>query len=194
MDAVHFAIYIAMQMAVRLVWTRRTITEHTFGYERNFMSPQKISSLERVRQHAKLLNLTIDILELPASTRTAQEAANACKCEVAQIVKSMIFERADDTSLVLILVSGAHNADMEKLKALFGCKLQRADPKKIRTQTGFAIGGISPIGHLNPIPTFLDKTLLDFDMVWAAAGKPNAVFSVAPVQLFQSTGATEIDV
>lgn len=158
------------------------------------MQIKKISSVERVRQHANSLKLPIDILELSTSTRTAQEAADACKCEVAQIVKSMIFERADDNSLVLILVSGVHNADMGKLREFFGCKLQRADPKKIRTQTGFAIGGISPIGHLNPIPTFLDKTLLNFDVVWAAAGKPNAVFSSPPMQLYQSIGATEIEV
>ncbi len=158
------------------------------------MRQNKTSSIERVRQQAELLGLSIDILELPQSTRTADEAATACKCEVGQIVKSMIFERSDNGTLVLILVSGAHNADMAHLKDYFGCKLQRADPKKIREETGFAIGGISPLGHLNPIPTFVDKTLLSFEIVWAAAGKPNAVFSVAPTLLVQAIGATQIDV
>jgi prolyl-tRNA editing enzyme YbaK/EbsC (Cys-tRNA(Pro) deacylase) len=158
------------------------------------MQSNKISSIERVRQQANSLNLLIEISELPDSTRTAEEAATACQCDVAQIVKSMIFERSDNKSLVLILVSGAHNADMGRLKDYFGCKLQRADPKKIREVTGFAIGGISPIGHLTPIPTFVDKTLLGFDIVWAAAGKPNAVFRVAPMDLFQAMGATQIDV
>lgn len=147
-----------------------------------------------MRQQANALDLPIAILELPDSTRTAEEAATACQCEVSQIIKSMVFERKDDESLVLILVSGAHNADMSRLKNYFGCKLQRADPRKIREVTGFAIGGISPIGHLNPIPTFVDKTLLGFDVVWAAAGKPNAVFSVGPLDLFQAIGATQIDV
>lgn len=158
------------------------------------MRTNNISSIDRVRQQAKLLGLPVDILELPNSTRTAEEAANACKCDVAQIVKSMIFQREDDMSLVLILVSGAHNANMARLEAYFGCKLQRADPKKIREETGFAIGGISPLGHLNPIPTFVDKTLLNFDIIWAAAGKPNAVFNVSPPHLVQAIGATGIDV
>ena len=158
------------------------------------MTAKNTPSIERVRQQAKSLDLAINILELENSTRTAQEAASACKCEVAQIVKSMIFERSDDNSLLLILVSGAHNADMRRLEDYFGCKLNRADHKKIRNQTGFAIGGISPIGHLTPIPTFMDKSLLNFDVVWAAAGKPNAVFSVTPMQLSQSIGATEIEV
>ena len=158
------------------------------------MQSNKTSSIERVRQQANALDLPINILELPDSTRTAEEAATACKCDVGQIIKSMIFERTDDNSLVLILVSGAHNADMGRLKDYFGCKLQRADPKKIREETGFAIGGISPIGHLNPISTFVDKTLLNFEIVWAAAGKPNAVFSVDPTRLVGAIGATQIDV
>ena len=158
------------------------------------MANIKLSSIERVRRHGEELGLDIEILELPDSTRTAAEAASACKCAVAQIVKSMIFERTDDNSLVLVLVSGAHNADMARLKDFFGCPLQRADPRKIRTETGFAIGGVSPIGHLSPIKVLMDKTLLDHEIVWAAAGKPNAVFSVDPEKLAKATGAQIVDV
>ena len=132
------------------------------------------------------------MLDHPA--HTAAEAAANQGCEVGQIVKSIVFERADDQSLVLVLVSGAHNAGMALLKAYFGCKLIPAKPDKIRQQTGFAIGGVSPIGHKFDIPTYMDRTLLDFETVWAAAGLPTTVFSVAPETLRQAANATVLDV
>ncbi|HHS83059.1 MAG TPA: YbaK/EbsC family protein [Devosia sp.] len=151
-------------------------------------------SIERVRLAADRLGLGVHILELEQSTRTAKEAADACGCPVSAIVKSMVFERADDGSLVLVLVSGAHNADLKKLKALFGCKLRPARPEKVREQTGFAIGGVAPVGHVNPIPVYMDEILLNHERVWAAAGQPNALFEVAPETLRDKTGARIIQV
>ena len=155
---------------------------------------QSESSLDRVTRVAGEMGLAITPQIMPDSTRTAQDAANACDCDVAQIVKSIIFERADTSELVLVLVSGQHNADMKKLAEHFGTELNRADPRKVREVTGFAIGGVSPIGHLIAIETVMDKTLLDYDIVWAAAGKPNAVFSVKPEALKNALVCAVIEV
>ena len=149
-------------------------------------------SLQRVEQAATDLGLPIDIHVMDSSTRTAQEAADSAGCDVAQIVKSLIFERTDNGELVLVLVSGAHNASMEKLSGHFGTDLERANPRKIRNVTGFAIGGVSPIGHLTPLDTVMDETLLEHDVVWAAAGKPNAIFKVDTAQLTEAIGAKVI--
>lgn len=149
----------------------------------------KSSSMDRVRDAAEVLGLDIKIVQMEQSTRTAQEAANACGCLVGQIVKSLVFEEAVDQSLVLILVSGGNNADLELLRQTHGLTLLRCDTRKVRNVTGFAIGGVAPIGHLNPIRTFMDEELLDHDVVWAAAGRPDSVFSVNPVALANTTGA-----
>lgn len=153
-----------------------------------------LKSIQRVANAAKELGLEINILEMEQSTRTAQEAANAVGCEVAQIVKSMIFERKDNQQLVLVLVSGAHNADMKLLAEHFGTKLDRADPRKIREQTGFAIGGVSAIGHLIDIPVVMDDSLLTLETVWVAAGKPNALFSVNAKHLADAVKAVSIKI
>ena len=153
-----------------------------------------LRSMERVASAARDAGLAIKIVEMAQSTRTAQEAADAAGCDVAQIVKSLVFERADDKTLVLVLVSGVHNADMKRLAQHFGCTLDRADPRKVRDVTGFAIGGVSPIGHLSPLPVAMDETLLDHKTVWAAAGKPTAVFECDPRQLAEVCGAFVIGV
>ena len=151
------------------------------------------SSYDRVIRAANALKLQITPQIMPQSTRTAQEAAIACDCEVAQIVKSLIFERCDNQELVLVLASGGSNADMQKLKNHFGCKLVRAEPRKIRELTGFAIGGVSLIGYLIELETAMDKDLITYDTVWAAAGKPEAVFMVSAKRLYNSIDCRLID-
>ena len=141
---------------------------------------RKRSSMERVQDAAVDLGLEIKVVRMDQSTRTAQEAADACGCSVGQIVKSLIFEEATDGTLVLVLVSGINNADLKLLRDLHGLHLQRCDTRKVRNVTGFAIGGVAPIGHLTPIRTFMDEDLLKYDVVWAAAGRPDSVFSVEP--------------
>lgn len=150
---------------------------------------KKASSMDRVRADLVRFGLETDIETMPASTRTAQDAAAACGCEVAQIVKSLIFERHDDQSLVLLLIAGHNQADMDLASQLLGTSLDRADPKKVRAETGFAIGGVAPLGHLCAIPVYMDPDLLQFDQVWAAAGAPNAVFAVDPTRLHEAIGA-----
>ena len=139
-------------------------------------------SIDRVRDAIASFDNDITIKQMPGSTRTAQDAANAIGCEVGQIVKSLIFE-TENGGLVLLLVSGKHNVDLKQFKNQFGQALKRADPQKVRKETGFAIGGVAPIGHLKQVDTWLDESLLAYDVLWAAAGAPNAVFSVTPKDL-----------
>ncbi len=146
-------------------------------------------SINRVEAAALAANLNVKIERMPESTRTAADAAEACDCSIGQIVKSMIFEGSDTGNLKLLLVSGAHDVDLTRAKTFFGEPLQRADPKRVRTETGFAIGGVSPIGHKSEIETWMDAELLNYEAVWVAAGAPNAVFSVSPSSLRQITKA-----
>lgn len=149
-------------------------------------------SVRRVERAAEVAGLDVTVLRMPDSTRTAAEAARACGCGVGQIVKSMIFEGAESGALKLVLVSGAHDLDLARSGALFGEALIRADPKRVREETGFAIGGVSPIGHLAPLETWMDVALLAHEVVWVAAGAPNAVFSIAPETLKRVSGAKEV--
>ncbi len=148
-----------------------------------------MKSIDRVRTAAEAAGLPVDIVTMPATTRTAEDAATACGCTVDRIVKSMIFEAEETGELVLLLVSGRHNADLTHVQREIGLTLKRADPTKVRDVTGFAIGGVSPIGHKSPIKAWIDTVLLGQETVWAAAGKPNAVFEAAPEALAAATGA-----
>lgn len=133
------------------------------------------------------------IVVLPDSVHTAALAAEALGCEVGAIANSLLFDA--DGSPVLILTSGAHRVDTDKAAAAVGVpKLSRAKPEFVRQHTGQVIGGVSPIGHPAPVPTFIDPWLRKYDVVWAAAGHPAAVFSTTYDELVVMTGATEIEV
>jgi prolyl-tRNA editing enzyme YbaK/EbsC (Cys-tRNA(Pro) deacylase) len=146
----------------------------------NPVVPKPGSSMERVAQDAERLGLQIELRVMDQSTRTAEDAAEACGCTVGQIVKSLVFENADTGALALLLVSGSHNADLEYISSRYGLNLKRCDGRRVRDETGFAIGGVAPIGHKAPVATWLDESLLDHETVWAAAGRPDSVFSVDP--------------
>jgi prolyl-tRNA editing enzyme YbaK/EbsC (Cys-tRNA(Pro) deacylase) len=152
------------------------------------------SSAQRVQDAAERLSLPIAIREMPQSTRTAEEAAAACGCAVAQIVKSLVFEGSGSGQPYLILVSGANRLDQDGIAARIGEKLLRPDAARVRAWTGFVIGGIPPFGHDTPLATFIDEDLLGHDVVWAAAGTPKAVFSVSPQALAEAVKATRIAV
>lgn len=147
------------------------------------------TSTQRVIDAATRAGLTIEVVSMPASTRTAHEAAAACGCAVGQIVKSLVFQGRNSASLYLLLVSGSNMVDMDKAAAQAGEQLERADPRRVRERTGFAIGGVAPIGHMEPCPALMDEDLLQYETVWAAAGAPNAVFAVNPAKLQQATQA-----
>jgi prolyl-tRNA editing enzyme YbaK/EbsC (Cys-tRNA(Pro) deacylase) len=140
-----------------------------------------VSALDRVRSVLRAAGIDPEIREFPDGTRTAPEAAAAVGCEVAQICKSLVF-RVGDAPL-LIVASGANRVD----EARFGAV--KADARWVREQTGFAIGGVPPVGHARPIDTVVDEDLLRHDVVWAAAGTPRAVFAIAPDRLVAVTGA-----
>jgi len=149
-------------------------------------------SVKRVETAAQESSLEIEVVRMPQSTRTAADAAHACGCSAAQIVKSMIFEGKESGALKLLLVSGAHDVDLKIAAQTVGEGLIRADPKRVRAETGFAIGGVAPIGHLHPIETWMDTLLLDYDLVWAAAGTPDAVFAVSPIALKTAVSASDL--
>ncbi len=147
-------------------------------------------SIARVEAAAKDAGLDITVRRMGESTRTAGEAAQQCGCDVAQIVKSLIFQGQTSDRLYLFLVAGDNTLDLAKAAALAGEELGRADPRLIRDQTGFAIGGVSPIGHKIEIPCFADATLQRFETVWAAAGAHDAVFEAVTAALISAANAT----
>jgi len=146
-------------------------------------SPRKVSDA------AQALGLDIAIHIGTQSTRTAEEAAAACNCSVAQIVKSLVFRGQPSGEVLLFLVAGDNRLDEGLAAALIGENLERPDGRFVRETTGFAIGGIPPFGHAKPLKTIMDEDLLAHDVVWAAAGAPNAVFPIAPQKLREGTGA-----
>jgi len=134
------------------------------------------------------------VVELAESTRTAVDAAHAVRCDVGQIVKSLIFKTKQTARPVLVLVSGRNRADTKKLRALLGEKLGKADADFVREHTGFVIGGVPPLEHRSEMETFVDEDLLQYEEIWAAAGTPYALFKLTPAELQAMTGGTVADV
>lgn len=133
-------------------------------------------SLKRVQAALAQAGVDTKILQMEAPTRTAQDAAVAIGCDVDQIAKSIIFQGRDTGQLYLFITAGRNQVDPDKAKALTGEPLERADAATIRKVTGFAIGGVSPIGHVTPITAFVDPKLDEFDDIYAAAGTPHHIF------------------
>jgi prolyl-tRNA editing enzyme YbaK/EbsC (Cys-tRNA(Pro) deacylase) len=150
-------------------------------------------SITRFRDDHSRRGGTGQVVILPDSVHTAALAAEALGCEVGAIANSLLFDA--DGSPVLILTSGAHRVDTDKVAAHVGVtRLKRATPEFVRAHTGQVIGGVSPIAHPAPVPTYLDSWLRRYDVVWAAAGHPAAVFSTTFDELASMTGAPEIEV
>jgi len=151
-------------------------------------------SIRRVEMAAAQAGLAIEVKRMGESTRTAEEAARQCGCEVNQIVKSLVFAGKSSGRLYLFLVSGGKKLDLQKASRLAGEALERADPRQVREETGFAIGGVSPLGHPDGVRRFADETLLEFGQVWAAAGAHDAVFAADPKALIAAAGAETADI
>jgi Cys-tRNA(Pro) deacylase len=148
-------------------------------------------STQKVIEAAQTLGLTIEVVEFDQATRTAEAAAEAIGCSVGQIVKSLCFMANGEP--VMALVSGDNRLDEKKLAALQNVgrkKVKRANADQVRQATGFAIGGVPPFGHTNSMTIYMDEDLLQFDIVWAAAGTPHTVFAIPPEQLRDSTNGT----
>ena len=146
---------------------------------------------DRVRAALEAASLACAIRTLPDSTRTAVEAAAAVGCSVGEIAKSLVF-RAGDRAVVAIM-SGDNRLDPARLAAVIGEEVRRADAGFVRAATGFAIGGVPPLGHATPVDVFMDRDLFRFDEIWAAAGSPYSVFAVAPGRLRDASGATVME-
>ena len=137
------------------------------------------------------LSLDCEVLTLPDSTRTAEEAAEAVGCSVGEIAKSLVF-RAGDRAVVAVM-SGDDRLDTARLSAAVGAEVGRADAGFVRAATGFSIGGVPPLGHAGPVALFMDRGLFRFARVWAAAGSPFSVFAIEPARLRDASGATVAD-
>src|SRR5688500_12477219 len=151
-------------------------------------------SIERVMEAAKAAGMEIEIRRMGAPTRTSEDAARQCGCSVAQIMKSLVFQGEASDRLYLFLLQGSSRLNLKKAEALTGEKLKRAEPRLIRDRTGFAIGGVSPIGHMAAIPAFAEEALLTHEVVWAAAGAHDAVFRAEPGKLLAAAKATVADI
>lgn len=147
----------------------------------------------------KIQNFLIDhsfsceVKELPDSTRTAEEAAKAIGCDVAQIAKSLIFIDKASGNPILVIASGANQVDIKKIERFKGLHLVKADAKFVKERVGFAIGGVPPVGHNEKIMTFLDPTLKNYEWIWAAAGTPFAVFRLRAQEIQKMTAGEFLD-
>lgn len=152
------------------------------------------SSTERLRQSLQTLGFDAEIKHFPEGTRTAHDAATAIGCDVGQIAKSLVFRRADTGGAVLVVASGRNRVDTDKVGALLGAELRKADARFVRDTTGYAIGGVAPFAHVGAVEILIDAGLADYPLIWAAAGSPHAVFAITYDQLLAGSGGRAADI
>jgi len=158
------------------------------------MKPASHPTALRTQQLLGESGLPIRVVEFEQPTRTSAEAAAAIGCSVAEIAKSIVFRALESGLAVVVVTSGDNRVSETKVSALVGEKLGRADADFVREATGYAIGGVAPIGHAKPVRLLVDAELQRFATVWAAAGTPFSVFPITPAQLLRLTGAAWADV
>jgi prolyl-tRNA editing enzyme YbaK/EbsC (Cys-tRNA(Pro) deacylase) len=147
-------------------------------------------SAQRVQEALHNRGVQLKVIELPASTRTAREAAQAVGCEVGQIAKSLVFRGEPSGTPVLVIASGANRVSERLVEGYIGEKVAIANADFVRQVTGFAIGGVPPVGHVSELDTIIDENLMQFEEIWAAAGTPHAVFRLNSEMLTEITGGT----
>ena len=158
------------------------------------MSSNLKKRAEKVQSVLNELGYELNVVEFSDSTRTTQDAADTIGCTVGQIAKSLIFKGKSSQKPILIIASGSNRVNEKLVKEYIGEKLEKADADFVLEHTGFAIGGVPPIGHTEPISTFIDEDLMEYDEIWAAAGTPNAVFKLTPKILVEISKGTVIKV
>lgn len=158
------------------------------------MSLELSRSAQKVQDALLNLGMACIVMELPGSTRTVAEAAQAVGCQVGQIVKSLVFIGKESRRAVLVVASGSNRVDEIMLGRLLGEPIQKADADFVRDQTGYAIGGVPPVGLDSAVKTFIDVDLLAYQKVWAAAGTPHAVFELDPRMLERMTGGSVVTI
>lgn len=151
-------------------------------------------SAQKVQEYLSQFDDSLEVMELAGSTRTAQDAADSIGCSIAQIAKSLVFQDKSSGELVLVIASGINRVDTKKIAQAIGCNLKQAKADLIKEKTGFAIGGIPPVGHAEPLRTVLDEDLKHYETIWAAAGTPFAMVKLSPELLGSLTGGTWLDV
>lgn len=157
------------------------------------MTSELRDSAKRVKDFILSMGFSFEVKELPGSTRTAQEAADSIGCTVSQIAKSLVFREKETDLPILVIASGSNRVDVNKIRKTTGLKLGRADGKYVKERVGYAIGGIPPVGHNEPLETILDPDLKKYDEIWAAAGTPFAVFQLKPIELEPLTKGRWVD-
>jgi prolyl-tRNA editing enzyme YbaK/EbsC (Cys-tRNA(Pro) deacylase) len=158
------------------------------------MSEPLSPSAQKVQEALRTLGIICQVVELPGSTRTAADAASAVGCRVEQIAKSIIFQGKTSGKPVMVIASGSNRVNEKKLRDLISEPVKKADADFVRLSTGFAIGGVPPLGHANPIEIYIDKDLMRYDEIWAAAGTPRAVFKLTPHELTVMTKGKTVDI
>lgn len=156
------------------------------------VDPNLSAGAQRVKQALDAIGLPLAVVEMPTSTRTAQEAATTIGCSVAQIAKSILFRGSISGKAVLVIASGTNRVNETELQNRTGEPVEKAKAEFVRAATGYVIGGVPPVGFPAPIETWIDEDLLNYSEVWAAAGSPFAVFRIDPALLPQMTGGTVI--
>jgi len=151
-------------------------------------------SAQKIQDHLDNLGYSYKVIEFQETTRTSADAAERIGCDIGQIVKSLVFRGHNSGKAVLVLTSGANRVDVKKLSKISGEPIDRADPEFVRSVTGFSIGGIPPIGHETKIETYIDDDLQKYEIIWAAAGTPNAVFELTSKDLQKMTSAMVVEV
>lgn len=157
------------------------------------MASELSGSAKRVQDFLLVKGFSLEVKELPGSTRTAQEAADSIGCTVSQIAKSLVFREKETDLPILVIASGSNRVNLLKIEKATGLKLGRADGKYVRERVGYAIGGVPPVGHNEPLETILDPDLKKYEVIWAAAGTPFAVFRLKPADLELLTTGRWID-
>jgi prolyl-tRNA editing enzyme YbaK/EbsC (Cys-tRNA(Pro) deacylase) len=152
------------------------------------------ASAQKVQASLTALGLDCHVVELPGSTRTAEEAAQAIGCAAGQIVKSLVLVGKKSKRTFLVLASGPNRVDLAAIGVHVGEKVKMASAERVRQQTGFAVGGVPPLGHANPLPAYIDRCLIGYAEIWAAAGTPHAVFRLTPADLVRMTNGEVIDI
>ncbi len=151
-------------------------------------------SAQKVQDALKTLGLSMEVSELQASTRTAADAARAVGCRVEQIAKSIIFRGKKTDRPILVIAGGANRVNEKTIEGYVAEPLGKADAEFVRQKTGYVIGGVPPVGHLERLETFVDEDLLQFEEIWAAAGTPTAVFRLNPSDLVRMTGGRVVSI
>ena len=152
------------------------------------------TSARKVQDALDAAGLACEVVEMPKTTRTAREAAEAAGCKVGQIVKSLVFRGSRTQKPYLVVASGVNRVNERILADMVDEPVEMPDAEFVREKTGFAIGGVPPIGHRQPLETYIDRDLLQHEEIWAAAGTPNAVFKLTPADLQNMTGGRVIDI